>query len=68
VDKYRVYGSKTKYYYLDINAEDAAEAWDLSLNKDNIEWFEVESDNVIEPYTVEEYSKLGPEFSVTRNI
>lgn len=71
---YRVYGSKTKYYYSDVNAMDAAAAWDFASNNDNIDWFEVETDDVIEPYNVSdsvqltEYSKQGTELPVTENI
>lgn len=53
--KYRVYGDKTHKYYIDIEAGSKEEAWNLALEMNSI-WHDVESDDAIEPYAVEEYN------------
>ena len=49
---YKVYGSKTQEFYLDVTAADPDEAYDMA-NGDHMQWFEVETDDPIEPHTVE---------------
>jgi hypothetical protein len=44
--KYRVYGDKTHKYYIDV-------AWNLALEMNSI-WHDVETDDPIDPYSVEE--------------
>jgi hypothetical protein len=53
--KYRVYGDKTHKYYIDVEASSEDEAWDLALQMNSI-WHDVETDDAIEPYSVEEYN------------
>ena len=53
--KYRVYGDKTHKYYIDVEAGSKEEAWDLALQMNSI-WHDVETDDSIEPYSVEEYN------------
>lgn len=49
---YRVYGSKTQEFYVNIPAADPGEAYDKA-NMDHVQWFELEIDDPIEPHTVE---------------
>ena len=53
--KYRIYGDKTHKYYIDVEAGSKEEAWDLALQMNSI-WHDVETDDSIEPYSVEEYN------------
>lgn len=53
--KFRVYGDKTQKYYIDVEAASKEEAWNLALEMNSV-WSDVESDDVIEPYSVEEYN------------
>lgn len=50
--KYRVRGSKTAEFYIDVEAADPDEAYDLAA-ADHVQWFELEIDDPIEPYEVE---------------
>lgn len=50
--KYKVYGSKTAEYYVVLEAEDADEAYDIA-NGDYVKWYSVDTDDAIEPHTVE---------------
>lgn len=52
MNKYKVYGDKTHKYYTVVTAESPGNAWDHAANNDSIDWFEIESDNYIEPYEV----------------
>ena len=52
--RYKVFGEKLHKYYTVVTAEDPGTAWDFAANNDNIDWFNVESDDIIEPYAVEE--------------
>ena len=53
MSKYRVYGDKTHRYYIDVEASSKEQAWDLALQMNSI-WHDVETDDVIEPFSVEE--------------
>ena len=53
--KYRVYGDKAHRYYIDVQADSREEAWELALQSNSV-WFETETDDVIEPFAVEEYN------------
>ena len=48
---YKVLGSKTQEFYIDVTAADPDEAWDRA-NEDHVQWFEIETDDPIEPYEV----------------
>jgi hypothetical protein len=54
MNKYKVYGDKTHKYYTVVTAETRDNAWQAAENSLSIDWFEIESDNYIEPYAVEE--------------
>jgi hypothetical protein len=49
---YKVYGSKTQEFYLQVDATGPDEAYDMA-NEDHVQWFEIEIDDPIEPHTVE---------------
>ena len=51
--KYRVYGDKTHKYYIDVEAESKEQAYDIAVQMNSV-WSDVETDDVIEPYLVEE--------------
>jgi len=51
--KYRVYGDKRQTYYIDVEAGSREEAWDIALQMNSI-WTDAESDDIIEPFSVEE--------------
>ena len=53
MSKYRVYGDKRHTYYIDVEAGSREEAWDLATQMNSI-WYDVETDDVIEPFSVEE--------------
>ena len=50
--KYRVRGSKTQEFYIDLEAADPDEAYDIA-DSGRKQWFEAETDEAIEPYEVE---------------
>ena len=45
---YKVYGDKVDEYYINVEAENAEEAWDIASNAATHEWIQIESDSVIE--------------------
>ena len=49
---YKIYGRKYQDYYTTVKAPDEQIAYDYAMNNDHIQWFEVETDDVIEPYEV----------------
>ena len=50
--KYRVFGVKEVNYYAIVEATDEYEAWDI-INGDKVfQWFELPTDNTIEPTEV----------------
>lgn len=56
--KYRVTGDKLIKYYIDVEADDSDEAWDIASAAGTHEWFEMESDDTIEVFNVESISEL----------
>lgn len=54
---YKVYGDKVHQYYTVVDAVDSDEAYDLAT-ADDVNWFEVESDDTIQPHTVELQDEL----------
>jgi hypothetical protein len=54
MNKYKVFGDKTHRYYTVVTARDPENAWVYAKDNDNIDWFEVPTDDTIEPYAVEE--------------
>lgn len=53
---YRVYGDKVHRYYVTINAESPDIAWDAAASMSSEKWSELETDSIIEPFSVEEYN------------
>ena len=53
MNKYKVYGDKSKKYYTIVTAENASKAWDYVVNNSNIEWIELQSNDSIEVYLAE---------------
>ena len=49
---YKVLGSKTQEFYIDVSAADPNEAYDRA-QEDHVQWFEIETDETIEPYEVQ---------------
>jgi len=39
---FRVYGDKVDEYYIDVEAENAEEAWDIASNAATHEWIQME--------------------------
>ena len=48
---YKVYGRKYHDYYIKIDADSPDEAYDKAM-QDHVQWFELETDDSIEPYEV----------------
>ena len=53
MNKYKVYGDKSKKYYTIVTAENASKAWDYVVNNDNIKWIQLDSSDSIEVYYAE---------------
>ena len=53
MSKYRVFGDKVVEYYIDVEAENAEEAWDIASNAPTHSWFKIERDNLIEVHFVD---------------
>lgn len=51
---YIVYGDKVHRYYITVNAESREIAWDAAASMEAHQWFELETDDIIEPHSVEE--------------
>ncbi len=54
---YRVFGELIQSFYTDVQAEDRIEAYDIANQRSLIDWFQVETDDVIEIINVEEYDQ-----------
>lgn len=52
--KFRVLGSLNKLFYMDVEANDKLEAYDIAEAKPAVDWFEIETDNEIEIVEVTE--------------
>ena len=52
MNMYKVYGSRTQEFYIDVSASDPDEAYDRA-QEGHVQWFEIETDEPIEPHTVE---------------
>jgi hypothetical protein len=50
--KFRVIGQRAQVFYVDVEATDPKEAYDIVNESDSTKWLEVETDNVIEPIEV----------------
>jgi hypothetical protein len=65
--KYKVTGDKLISYYMDVEANDPDEAWDIAAAAGSHEWLEIESDNTIEVYNVEVIDHLEDGWPVIKN-
>ena len=50
MSKYRIYGDICQQYYIDVEAETLDSAYEIADSAQRHEWFQVESDDVIESY------------------
>ena len=50
--KYRVIGSKYQPYYTDVVAADKYQAYDIAKDLESNEWYQIETDDIIEPVEV----------------
>ena len=53
---YIVYGDKVHRYSITVNAESREIAWDAAASMEAHKWSELETDDTIEPHSVEEYN------------
>ena len=54
---FRVFGELIQSFYTDVQAEDKIEAYDIANQRSMTDWFQVETDDVIEIINVEEYNQ-----------
>ena len=52
--KYRVIGGRTQVFWALVDAESADMAYDIANDLNSKDWHEIETDNVIEAFEVEE--------------
>jgi hypothetical protein len=45
---FRVLGSMNQLFYMDVSANDKLEAYDIAEARNTDDWFEVETDNIID--------------------
>lgn len=61
--KFKVIGVKDINYYTNVEAKDSYEALDKAYELNTDQWFELEADDVIEPFDVTEIDEDAfPEF------
>ena len=58
MSKYRVFGDKLIEYYIDVEAANAEEAWDIASNAATHEWIKIETDSVIDVSFVDNETDL----------
>lgn len=51
---YRVIGSRQNLYWMNVSADNKLEAYDIAEQMDTNDWFDLETDNIIEVVEVEE--------------
>lgn len=51
--KYKIFGDLVDKYYLEVEAESLADAYEIADAADRTEWIQLELDNSIEPYDFE---------------
>ena len=56
--KFKVYGDKLFEYYIEVEAENAEEAWDIASNAATHEWIQIENDSIIEVEFVDNETDL----------
>ena len=50
---FRVVGARQSLYWMNVSAESKLEAYDIAEARDTNDWFDLETDNVIEVVEVE---------------
>ena len=50
--KFKVIGQRAQVFYVDVEASDSKQAYDIANESDSVKWIEVETDNIIEPIEV----------------
>ena len=61
--KFKVIGVMDTNYYVEVEAEDRYDALDKASDLNTNEWFELETDNIIEPFDVTDIEEdFFPEF------
>ena len=50
---FRVIGARQELYWMNVSAKDKMEAYDIADSRNSEDWFELETDNVIEVIEVE---------------
>lgn len=53
---YKVYGDVVQKYYVTVNAESPDIAWEAARLMTTNQWQQIPTDDVIDPYHVEEYN------------
>ena len=53
---YRIVGARQSLYWMNVSAESKIEAYDIAEARDTNDWFDLETDNIIEVIEVEEES------------
>ena len=56
--KFKVYGDKLFEYYIEVEAENAEEAWDIASNAETHKWIQIETDSIIEVSFVDNETDL----------
>ena len=51
--KFRVFGDKLIEYYIDVEAANAEEAWDIASNAATHSWIQIETDSTIQVHFVD---------------
>ena len=51
--KFRVFGDKLIEYYIDVEAANAEEAWDIASNAATHSWIQIETDSTIQVHYVD---------------
>lgn len=54
---FRVLGARQQLFWMNVSAESKLEAYDIAEARDTNDWFDLETDNVIEVIEVEEESE-----------
>ena len=54
---FRVLGSRQQLFWMNVKADSKLEAYDIAEARDTHDWFDLETDNVIEVIEVEEESE-----------
>lgn len=67
MSKYRIFGDVVQKYYIDVEAETLLEAYDIADAAERHEWFQVESDDIIESFSHDILDSLEDGYPVMEN-